>query len=227
VLPSTRRRLAALTGTVALFAAGCGAESPREVAAVAESPPALSPSSATVPTPPPSGTAEPSKPATAPTPTRSTGTKPAGTKSTRTKPPATKSTGNTATSGKLRISNLSLTVPRPEDGFGRPVKAIHQEGCGSPDSANIHYTVTVPGARFRETWYEYEVDAPTPLRGKSDDYEMVVRGDSTAVKSTIGPLARKSANAAGGKLTITVVVVDNTSGDRATARLSASLLPCD
>jgi hypothetical protein len=121
---------------------------------------------------------------------------------------------------------VSLTAP-DENGFGRPVKAIHQEGCGSPASANISYTVTVPGARFREAWYEYEVDAPTPLRGESDFYEMVVTGDRSNVKTVIGPLARKPANAAGGRLAITVVVVDDKSGDRVTARLSATLLPCD
>lgn len=223
MLVSIRRLLAALTIAVALCAAGCGAESPREAAWVAESTPVVSPGAATVlpPSGPASATVEPSKPATAPTHTNSPATKTA-----RTKPPATKPTRNEPAPGGLRITDVSLTAP-DENGFGRPVKAIHQEGCGSPTTANISYTVTVPGARFREAWYEYEVDAPTPLRGKSDFYEMVVTGDRSNVKTVIGPLARRPANTAGGKLAITVVVVDNDSGARVTARLSATLLPCD
>ena len=223
MLVSNRRPLAALTVAVALFAAaGCGAKSPRETAAgLTASSPGVSPGAATVSQPPPSATVDPSKPATTPTRTKSPATKPR-----RTKPPATGQTRDEPASGGLRISNVSLTAP-DENGFGRPVKAIHQEGCGSPASANIWYTVTVPGARFREAWYEYEVDAPAPLRGKSDFYEMVVTGDRSNVKTVIGPLPRRAANTAGGKIAITVVVVDNESGDRVTARLSATLLPCD
>jgi hypothetical protein len=221
VLVSNRRLLAALTVAVALAAAGCGAKSPPEAARVGESTPPASPGAETGSLPPPSATVDPSKRATTPARTKSPATKPA-----RTKPPATGQTRNEPASDGLRISNVSLTAP-DENGFGRPVKGIHQEGCGSPASANIWYTVTVPGARFREAWYEYEVDAPAPLRGKSDFYEMVVTGDRSNVKTVIGPLPRRAANTAGGKIAITVVVVDNKSGDRVTARLSATLLPCD
>jgi hypothetical protein len=136
-------------------------------------------------------------------------------------------TGDASGSGRPRITSVSLTAPDPRDGSGRPVSAMHQEGCGDPERINIHVDANDGGGRLNGMWYEYVVDAPSPLRGSSDFWELGMRReDSESYKTVIGPIEARPANAGGGTITITVHVRNTDGSEAPSRRVTATLLPC-
>jgi hypothetical protein len=230
VLIVSRGAAAALAATVLLtpWAAACGpseaAEARRAAGAAAPDPtppPAATPPGATPTTPGPSGPSGPVTPRREP----DTGAEPAG----PTRPAGGSTprggTGNTGTGP--RITSVGLTAPDPRDGTGRPVSALHQQGCGDPERINIHVDATDPGGRLNGMYYEYEVAAAVRLQGSSDFFEIgVIREDSESYKTVIGPIRAEPANAAGGTVTITVHVRNTAGREAPPRRITATLLPC-
>ncbi|GAA1760106.1 hypothetical protein GCM10009681_34110 [Luedemannella helvata] len=126
-----------------------------------------------------------------------------------------------------RIISAALTTPDPRDGTGMPVDALHQEGCGTPDSVNIHVQVTDPTGRMSRMYYEYEVAAAEPLRGRSDFFEIgAIRNGVENYKTVIGPIKALPANAAGGTVTITIHAVNTAGKEAPTRQVRATLRPC-
>jgi hypothetical protein len=139
----------------------------------------------------------------------------------------TSGNGGTSGTGGPRITSVSLTAPDPRDGFGRPVSAMHQDGCGTPERINIHVDANDGGGRLNGMWYEYVVDAPAPIRGSSDFWELGMRReDSESYKTVIGPIRAEPANAGGGTITITVHVRNTDGREAPPRRVTATLLPC-
>ena len=178
-----------------------------------------------------SATTSATRPAAGATSTKPTATR--GTVSTRpTRKPDTPATsaGTTrpASGTGPRILSVGLTTPDPRDGTGMPVDAFHQKGCGTPDSVNIHVQVTDPTGRMNRMYYEYEVSAKEPLRGRSDFFEIgTIRNGVENYKTVIGPIEAHDANAAGGTVTITIHAVNTAGKEAPTRQLRAKLLPCD